>query len=183
MTRSIQRYLSFAISLTAAFLLTLVLIVPGHADDKASKKSAAQQKDKGYQRPTDPSLYVGAETCKTCHADMPSKDFYKGFENSPHFATTMDTKKGPEWHGCEACHGPGKEHVEGGGDKSKIFTFKNASAKEISERCLGCHTYGEEHSNYARSAHLENNVSCIDCHSPHHPKESQKLMKEKQPQL
>jgi len=59
--------------------------------------------------------------------------------------------------GCEACHGPGKEHVEGGGDKTKIFAFKNASAKDISARCLGCHTYGEEHSNYARSAHLQNN--------------------------
>src|SRR5215813_208639 len=106
MTRSIKRYLGFAISLSAAFLLALVLIAPGHAEDKTSKKKAAtQQKDKSYQRPTDPSLYVGAETCKTCHADMPSKDFYKNYESSPHFATTMDSKKGPEWHGCEACHG------------------------------------------------------------------------------
>jgi DmsE family decaheme c-type cytochrome len=114
---------------------------------------------------------------------MPSKGFCKSYEDSPHYVTTLDTKKGPEWHGCEACHGPGKAHVEGGGDKTKIFTFKNISAAEISARCLDCHQYGEEHSNYARSAHLQNGVSCTDCHDPHHAKENQFLMKESQPLL
>jgi DmsE family decaheme c-type cytochrome len=129
------------------------------------------------------SDYVGAETCKTCHEDMPSKGFYKTYADSPHYVTMLDTKKGPEWHGCEACHGPGKAHVEGGGDKTKIFTFKDASAKDISNRCLKCHQYGEEHANFSRSVHVQNNVSCVDCHSPHHPKQAQFLMREKQPVL
>ncbi|HYL62301.1 MAG TPA: DmsE family decaheme c-type cytochrome [Candidatus Methylomirabilis sp.] len=146
-------------------------------------KAKTQGQGEKYTRPTDPSLYVGEETCKTCHADMPSKDFVKNYESSPHFVTTLDTKKGPEWHGCEACHGPGKAHVEGGGDKTKIFTFKGATAQEVSARCLDCHQYGEEHSNYARSVHLQNGVSCIDCHDPHHPKESQLLLKQEQPAL
>ena len=72
-----------------------------------------------YERVKDPSLYVGAETCKTCHEDI-----FKNFETTPHFVTTLENKRGPEWQGCEACHGPGKEHVESGGDKTKIFTFK-----------------------------------------------------------
>ena len=114
---------------------------------------------------------------------MPAKDFVKNYESSPHFATTMDTKRGPEWHGCEACHGPGKAYVDGGGDKTKIFTFKNASAREISVRCLDCHQYGEEHSNFGRSAHLQNNVGCTDCYDPHHAKEGPGLMKAEQPQL
>jgi DmsE family decaheme c-type cytochrome len=158
------------------------IVLPGLAQQEKSKAKRGHQ-EKEYVRPTDASLYVGSETCKTCHEDMPSKGFYKTYEDSPHFVTTLDSKKGPEWHGCEACHGPGKAHVDGGGDKTKIFTFKNVAAKEISDRCLGCHTYGEEHSNYARSAHLQNNVSCVDCHSPHHPKEAEHLMKEKTPQL
>jgi DmsE family decaheme c-type cytochrome len=165
-----------------AALFLWATVVPGHAQQNARKTDSAKP-SKQYQRPTDPSLYVGSEACKTCHEDMPSKGFFKSYEDSPHYVTTLDTKKGPEGHGCEACHGPGKEHVDGGGDKTKIFTFKNASAKEVSDRCLGCHTYGAEHSNYARSAHLQNNVSCTDCHSPHHSKENQVLMKEKQPQL
>jgi DmsE family decaheme c-type cytochrome len=174
-------YLMIAQVLAGA-LLVGTLTAAGRAQHSSGNSDSPQQTKK-YERPTDPSLYVGAETCKTCHEDMPTKGFYKTYEDSPHFVTTLDTKQGPEWHGCEACHGPGKAHVDGGGDKTKIFTFQNASAQEISQRCLGCHTYGEEHSNYARSAHLQNNVSCIDCHSPHHPKETEHLMKEKPPQL
>src|SRR5580692_12730612 len=97
------------------------------ADDSANKSGKTktkQEEAQKYVRPTDPSLYVGSETCKTCHEDMPVKGFFKHFEDSPHFVTTLDTKKGPEWHGCEGCHGPGKAHVDGGGDKTKIFTFK-----------------------------------------------------------
>ncbi len=182
MPESVRRYFPFAIPIFAVLALVSVVIVPGRAQQNRNKPQSSRQ-SKTYERPTDVSLYVGAETCKTCHEDMPSEGFYKTYEDSPHYVPTLDTKKGPEWHGCEACHGPGKAHVDGGGDKTKIFTFKNASAQEISARCLGCHTYGEEHSNYARSAHLQNNVSCIDCHSPHHPKESQFLMKEKTPLL
>ena len=151
--------------------------------NKSGKSKPKQEAALKYTRATDASLYVGTETCKTCHEDMPSKDFYKNYEASPHFVTTLDTKKGPEWHGCESCHGPGKAHVEGGGDKTKIFSFKGVSAAEASARCLDCHQTGQEHSNFARSAHLQNNVGCNDCHSPHHARESQFLMKEKTPQL
>jgi DmsE family decaheme c-type cytochrome len=125
---------------------------------------------------------VGSDTCKTCHEDL-----YTDFATTAHFATTIDAKldahKGVEWHGCEACHGPGKEHVDGGGDKSKIFTFKNATLRETNARCLRCHQYTEEHGNYDRSMHLANGVACIDCHSPHHAAESQYLMKAKSPEL
>jgi DmsE family decaheme c-type cytochrome len=163
--------------LACAAVLALASSSAGKSPAEKTKSGATAQ-EKRYTRATDASLYVGADTCKTCHEDM-----YKQYETTAHFATTLDTRKGPEWHGCEACHGPGKAHVEGGGDKSKIFTFKDATAKEISERCLDCHQYGEEHNNFARSAHLENGVSCIDCHSPHHAKEAQYLLKVKQPEL
>ncbi len=170
-----------------AFLIGLLFFfaaaVVSFGGQLRGQTSANKADQKRYARPTDPSLYVGAETCKTCHEDMPVKGFFKNYEDSPHFVTTLDTKKGPEWHGCEACHGPGKEHVEGGGDKTKIFTFKGASAQEISARCLDCHQYGEEHGNFARSVHLQNSVGCTDCHDPHHAKESQFLLKAKQPDL
>jgi DmsE family decaheme c-type cytochrome len=167
----------------AALTLTMPPSAAGGGPRSKEKKEDKKAAPSRMETPVDPSQYVGTEVCKTCHEDMPAKGFYKSFEESRHYVTTLDTKKGPQWHGCESCHGPGKEHVDGGGDKSKIFSFKGVSAKEISDRCLTCHTYGEEHSNFARSAHLQNNVSCIDCHSPHHAKESQFLMKEKAPQL
>ncbi|MGB2621612.1 MAG: DmsE family decaheme c-type cytochrome [Candidatus Acidiferrum sp.] len=145
------------------------------AGDKADQQN--------YTPPSDASLYVGTETCKTCHADMPTKGFYQGYENSPHFVTTLDTKKGPGFHGCEGCHGPGKAHVDGGGDKTKIFTFENASTKEINERCLVCHAGGTQHMNAINSIHTKNDVSCISCHSPHHGDVSNFLLVKPQPEL
>jgi DmsE family decaheme c-type cytochrome len=144
-------------------------------EQKAKAKSSADVER--YIRPTDPSLYVGADTCKTCHEDI-----YKDYANTAH-AQTLQSKRGPAWQGCEACHGPGKAHVDGGGDITKIFTFKNASAEETSARCLDCHELNNEHGNFVRAAHLENGVGCLSCHSPHHAKESQFLMKEKTPEL
>jgi DmsE family decaheme c-type cytochrome len=136
-----------------------------------------------YKPPTDASLYVGTETCKTCHADMPTKGFYQGYENSPHFVTTLDTKKGPGFHGCEACHGPGKAHVDGGGDATKIFRFEKASTQEINARCMVCHAGGTQHMNAINSIHTKNDVSCISCHSPHHGNTENFLLVKSQPEL
>ena len=163
------------------FLLLCIVIlgsvVAGRAQNKARKEPPPKQATVAEAPPQD-SNYVGAETCKACHVDL-----YKNFEKTLHWKTTLDTRGGVSKQGCEACHGPGKAHFESGGDITKIFAFKKVSAKISSARCLECHTYGEEHSNFARSAHLQNNVGCIDCHSPHHAKESLRLLKAKQPQL
>jgi hypothetical protein len=43
------------------------------------EKSKAKKSNQEYVRPTDPSLYIGSETCKSCHEDMPTSGFYKTF--------------------------------------------------------------------------------------------------------
>jgi len=118
-----------------------------------------------------PAGYVGADTCKSCHEDK-----FKSVEATPH-AKTMFAKIGGEpVHGCESCHGPGAAHVEGGGDKSKIFTFQGVSQKEISQRCLTCHASHTEQSGFMRSSHMKNDVGCLNCHSVHQAKEPQHLL-------
>lgn len=164
----------------AAYLVGTGLLVAGAPSN--TKASAAAQGFKG-----NPEDYVGQETCKGCHEDM-----FKNWEKTPHWKTTL-THKGPEWQGCEACHGPGKAHADAMGEaagepakieaaKKLIFSFKGVPASESSQRCLSCHVYGEEHSNFARQAHNINNVSCTDCHSPHHAK-ADYLLVAKQPLL
>ena len=54
---------------------------------------------------------------------------------------------------CESCHGPGKAHVDGGGDASKIFQFTKATPKQVEQKCLSCHV--GEHPNFERTAHGE----------------------------
>jgi len=127
---------------------------------------------------TTASDYLGAETCKTCHADE-----YNSWEKTPHWKTTLDTKGGPSKQGCESCHGPGGAHVAGGGDITKIFIFKNHSTKEIDSRCLGCHAGGTEHMNAVNSLHRQNDVSCTSCHSVHHAQTKELLLVKAQPQL
>jgi DmsE family decaheme c-type cytochrome len=122
------------------------------------------------------SDYVGQEVCAGCHQDKVKQ-----------MATTVHADAqvagAPYDKGCETCHGPGKAHVAGGGDKTKIFAFQDADSSAISARCLTCHEFNEEQSNYARSVHNTNGVSCIDCHSPHHAKVRQHLLVERQPLL
>jgi len=164
----------------AMYLIGAGLLLAGVPSN--TKPSVASQAFKGK-----PEDYVGQDTCKGCHDDM-----FKNWEQSPHWKTTLN-HKGVEWQGCEACHGPGKAHAdamgEAAGDPAKIeaakkliYSFKGEPAQEISKRCLSCHTYGEEHSNFARQAHNINNVSCIDCHSPHYAK-ADYLLVQKQPLL
>ena len=121
---------------------------------------------------------AGSELCAQCHEDL-----YKNFEKTPHWKTTFDKRGEAGGEGCETCHGPGRAHIEGQGDPAKIFGFKKVAASKIVERCLACHQYGEEHSNFLRSAHKTSDVSCLDCHSAHHFAEKQFLLRRTQPQL
>ena len=105
--------------------------------------------------------YVGSDACKDCHEEQ-----FKNFTPTSH--ARLGTLK--SWKnkvtGCEACHGPGKAHIEEG-DPAKIISFKNKSSKQISETCLSCHSGREEHNNFRRGEHWRNDVGCTDCHSSH----------------
>jgi DmsE family decaheme c-type cytochrome len=114
------------------------------------------------------------EVCKTCHEDL----YQKNFEKTPHFKTTLK-----DGHGCESCHGPGSAHVEGGGDVSKIISFKDLSRQESSSRCLTCHGESHEQRHFSASSHASSDVGCLDCHSPHHATEPQHLLAKKAPDL
>src|SRR6185503_11789958 len=103
--------------------------------------------DKGQPTPavtySDPD-YVGSETCEHCHEAQ-----FKSFSKTAHAKLTAAGWK-PEHQGCESCHGPGRAHIEGAGDKTKIRTFQHESAKQISDSCLRCHAGKEERNNFRR---------------------------------
>ena len=124
--------------------------------------------------PTAGSTYVGAETCKSCHAEL----YDKSFAATPHAALLKEGK-----HGCEDCHGAGSAHVEGGGDVTKIIIFSKLSAAQASQRCMRCHQSNEENSDFAESMHLSQGVGCLSCHSPHHAGGPEFLLIKRQPLL
>jgi predicted CXXCH cytochrome family protein len=105
------------------------------------------------------------DSCLPCHTTGWNED-----ENN-HGADEVDYRKNLLGIQCEACHGPGSEHVKGGGDPSKITVDYSA------ELCGSCHT-GSHHPTYDEwkvSDHRNALVSlkgsshasdhCLECHS------------------
>lgn len=121
--------------------------------------------------------YVGSEMCKSCHEDV-----YKSFAKTAHYKLITGKFK-PAETGCEACHGPGEEHVSAGGDKSKIRRYEEMKPAAIAEACLSCHNRQPERMNFLRSEHGVNDVACTSCHDPHFAKVTANLLRQPQPKL
>jgi len=118
--------------------------------------------------------FVGSEVCAACHADVAKK-----FSDNPH--SKLALRHNGTGATCESCHGPGKAHVDSGGDVTKIKQLSKMSPKEITATCLGCHA--GTHPNFLRSPHAKAGVSCTSCHSVHNGDTEAKLLKAAQPQL
>ncbi len=114
--------------------------------------------------------YVGEKTCLTCHEAQT-----KGYHGSAH-SRAYNPRTPAAGQGCESCHGPGAAHVDGGGDKSKIKTYKTMSPSEASATCLTCHSRGER-ALWSGSQHDGRNMSCTTCHSVHAPKSEKAQLK------
>ena len=165
--------------LFSTLFASLIGLAAGQAPPPVPAKSVQSAASPAVHAPSpEDSKYVGAETCKTCHEEI-----YNAWEKTPHWKTTLNKAGGPSKQGCEGCHGPGADHVAGGGDKTKIYVFEGKSREQTSARCLSCHGEAHEQSHFAESAHASSDVGCLDCHSPHHAKESQHLLVQEQPQL
>jgi len=151
------------IALLGLFTAFSVLWLISSTFPKVDGTTGIDAKDVPHVLPnTNPDDYVGSETCKACHEDQ-----FKSFSETKHAKlATLGSWEG-KVQGCESCHGPGSQHVEGGGDVTKIISFKDKSAKQISESCLTCHAGNEEHSKFRRSDHWRNSVGCTDCHTAH----------------
>jgi predicted CXXCH cytochrome family protein len=148
----------------ASWVIGAILLAVPSSLSKTDSPQADSAQNSTASNSTD---YLGSEACMACHEEQ-----FNSFSKTPHSRLARAGWKS-ERQGCESCHGPGKAHVEGGGDKTKIRTFENETAKKISENCLSCHTGREEHNNYRRGEHWRNDVGCTDCHSPHASSRSQ----------
>jgi DmsE family decaheme c-type cytochrome len=122
----------------------------------------------------DSAQYVGEDTCLACHEDQK----YDGTAHA--FAANERTPAAT--HGCESCHGPGKAHVDGGGDPTAILRLKAISSAESSATCTACHER-KSHALWDGSQHDQRNVGCVSCHSVHEPKAAPQLVARTQTEL
>ena len=121
--------------------------------------------------------YIGSEQCMACHDEV-----YNYYKESAHYKTDLDEKAPAELKGCEACHGPGSEHME---DPEKaLFKFPGKSAKSRSEICLKCHKKEAERFTFRKSEHRLGAIACDDCHlPPHNAPAKEYMLRETAPNL
>lgn len=108
------------------------------------------------------SDYVGSDTCQGCHEDS-----FRTWSTTPMGRAFLNYAKTPlEARGCEACHGPGRAHVQGGGEVTAIKRFgakSNLSAREQNAECLQCHEKGARLF-WGGSTHESRGLACVSCH-------------------
>ncbi len=111
-------------------------------------------------------VYLGTETCTECH-----EGYVEQLRQDPHGQTT-DTRTPMANDGCEACHGPGEQHMEnvsedkGGG----LIAFAGGRAEALLENrmCLQCHQGGAL-IHWQSSLHAGEDLACTACHHIHTP--------------
>jgi DmsE family decaheme c-type cytochrome len=158
--------------LYAGFYLLLFALVKPSLAQSAAKPPVAASPAQLTQGPS--GDYVGSETCAACHDEISKK-----FASNPH--SRLALQHGDQGGSCESCHGPGKAHVDGGGDITKIRQLSKLSVEQVDETCLGCHA--GQHPNFERSKHAEAGVGCLSCHSVHKSNTKADLLKADQPTL
>ncbi len=125
------------------------------------------QDDKGY---------IGEAVCGACHvveaAHWDRTGHARAFGANPR--TSLEARN------CEACHGPGKRHLEDPTDRSRIVAFTRDSGHGVHEQngmCLQCHDGGTR-IRWPGSAHELADVACSDCHNPMTRSSPRRLMRE-----
>jgi DmsE family decaheme c-type cytochrome len=113
------------------------------------------------------------QDCAACHEDA-----VKAFSKNAHDVLEKSSKYKLE-NPCESCHGPGKAHIDGGGDKTKIINFKGKANKTYNQQCLACHKGDHEVTGFGSSTHAKQGLDCADCHNVHKAAPGTRLLKER----
>ncbi|MGI9102506.1 MAG: DmsE family decaheme c-type cytochrome [Terriglobales bacterium] len=141
---------------TALVILLLLFVTSAMAGSGSSAPAPA---------PKPVTEFVGTDTCISCHEEQS-----KRFQNTVMGKVFAHPRTADEKLGCEACHGPGKAHLEAGGGKDTIaIRFAKDSKNSVEEQnyaCIQCHKRGNRMF-WAGSPHESRGMRCVDCHDGH----------------
>ena len=109
------------------------------------------------------ATYTGQAVCGQCHS-LEDKHF-AGTMHAKVFANPKSTLQAKV---CEACHGPGSNHVADPSNHNMLIGFTREWGAPINVQqgqCLQCHDGGQR-IYWEGSIHQKNRLSCSDCHNP-----------------
>jgi DmsE family decaheme c-type cytochrome len=97
-------------------------------------------------------------SCSDCH------DQAKAFVTNPH--ARGGVSKGVVSNDiCATCHGDGTEHMQSGGDKTKIAVPRGRTGSD--ETCMLCHDVTTDRTTRKGMHANSDHVNCLTCHSIH----------------
>ena len=113
------------------------------------------------------AIYVGEAVCIACHAPQNAQFTHTQHAN----AFRLNPKNEREKLSCEACHGPGSNHLKdpaSPANHASLVGFTREWGTPVAQQnamCLTCHQ-GGQHMFWPGSTHATNDLSCSDCHNP-----------------
>jgi predicted CXXCH cytochrome family protein len=123
------------------------------------------------EQPEQKNVYVGSDLCLRCHID-----FARRWAALDHSKALLADTQPPEQRGCEACHGPGGDHVAG--RRKNIVRWDDLDQEARSKVCLQCHQGKVEAEPWAATTHSEL-MSCDVCHEVHYQVDRDHLLRAK----
>jgi DmsE family decaheme c-type cytochrome len=121
------------------------------------------------QDPAGQGGYAGEAACLECHEDQG-----KSLHGTPH-ARALNPRTPSAGQSCESCHGPGKQHIDAGGE-GFILNPVRMKPRAASDTCTTCHNRSE-HVFWDGGKHDSRNMTCVTCHSVHAPKSEKGQLK------
>ena len=172
---NMKKSLLATLLLLSGFAFNAVAADPPAAPAAAAAAAPAAEAAKAAEPPAAPPSMgkeyseKGADTCLMCHVEGGDFPVFEIFKTKHANRADKRAPFGPGHFQCEACHGPGKKHADGGGGPDGINSQKATSfltPKERNKYCLECHQGGSRIGWHA-GAHDSNNLACASCHKIH----------------
>jgi DmsE family decaheme c-type cytochrome len=154
----------------AIFLLAALMSGPAFAQDPAppappatstqeAPAAAPQEAPAAEAQEAPAAAPQEVMACGDCHEQA------KAFVSNPHARGLVVNGQVPN-DVCSTCHGDGAEHIEGGGDKTKIEVPRGL--RGANDTCLTCHDTATDRKTHRGGMHANSAaVNCFSCHSIH----------------